>query len=151
MRIAGLVIAGGLATRMKADKPFVSFQSGFLLDAVIDRVKPQVDILMLNVRTEHIALCRFRYGDEFALVPDAFNGNAGPLGGVVARGCSAAILGRAVAGHISMRYAFYSATYRFNPTEGGTTSYRQACSSGRCGSGAELACLVALPMHGCPA
>ncbi|MGB8362986.1 MAG: NTP transferase domain-containing protein [Rhizomicrobium sp.] len=84
MRIAGLVIAGGLATRMKADKPFVSFQSGFLLDAVIDRVKPQVDILMLNVRTEHIALCRFRYGDEFALVPDAFNGNAGPLGGVVA-------------------------------------------------------------------
>ncbi len=69
---------------MGTDKPFARFRGGFLLDAVIDRVRPQVDMLMLNVRTEHIAQCQCRYGDKFALVPDAFDGDAGPLGGVVA-------------------------------------------------------------------
>lgn len=84
MRIAGLCVAGGMGTRMGADKPFVHFRSGILLDAVMDRARPQVDVLMLNVRTEHVALCQSRYGDQFALVPDAFEGKAGPLGGVVA-------------------------------------------------------------------
>ena len=84
MRVVGLVIAGGKASRMGADKPFVRFRNGVLLDAVIDRVLPQVDALMLNVRPEHVAPCQSRYGDKFALLPDAFDGNCGPLGGVVA-------------------------------------------------------------------
>jgi molybdenum cofactor guanylyltransferase len=82
--VAGLIIAGGKATRMGADKPFVHFQNRTLLDAVIDRARPQVKTLMLNVRAEHAALCQSRYRDAFALLPDAFDGNAGPLGGVVA-------------------------------------------------------------------
>jgi molybdopterin-guanine dinucleotide biosynthesis protein A len=69
---------------MGTDKPFARFRGGFLLDAVIGRVRPQVDMLMLNVRTEHMAQCQIHYGDKFALLPDAFDGDAGPLGGVVA-------------------------------------------------------------------
>ncbi len=84
MRIAGLVIAGGMATRMGADKSFVRFRSGYLLDTVIERVQPQVDVLMLNVRPESVARCLSHYGRKFALLTDAFNGEAGPLGGVVA-------------------------------------------------------------------
>lgn len=84
MRTVGLVIAGGRATRMGIDKPFAHYRGGVLLDAVIDRVQPQVDVLALNVRTEHIAQCRERYGEAFILVQDAFDGDAGPLGGVVA-------------------------------------------------------------------
>ncbi len=83
-RVAGLVVAGGKAVRMGADKPFAPFREGYLLDAVIARVRPQVDALMLNVRPEHIERCRSRYGDEFALLRDAYDGEAGPLGGVVA-------------------------------------------------------------------
>lgn len=83
-RVVGLVIAGGKASRMGADKPFVRFQNGVLLDAVVDRVLPQVDALMLNVRPEHVAPCQSRYGDKFVLLPDAFDGNCGPLGGVIA-------------------------------------------------------------------
>ncbi len=55
-----------------------------MLDAAIERVRPQVDTLMLNVRNEHVERCRAHYADRFALVPDAFDGKAGPLGGVVA-------------------------------------------------------------------
>ena len=84
MRLAGLVVAGGMATRMGVNKPFVRFRNGLLLDAVIDRARPQVETLMLNVRAEHVALCRSHYGNAFALVEDAFDGKAGPLGGVVA-------------------------------------------------------------------
>ncbi len=83
-RVAGLVVAGGKAVRMGADKPFMPFREGYLLDAVIARVRPQVDVLMLNVRPEHVERCRSRYGDEFALLRDAYDGEAGPLGGVVA-------------------------------------------------------------------
>ncbi|MDE2134300.1 MAG: NTP transferase domain-containing protein [Alphaproteobacteria bacterium] len=83
-RIAGLVVAGGKAVRMGADKPFMPFREGCLLDAVIARVRPQVDALMLNVRPEHVERCRSRYGDEFALLRDAYDGETGPLGGVVA-------------------------------------------------------------------
>lgn len=83
-RPVGLIVAGGKATRMGADKPFVRFRSGILLDAVIARVRPQVETLLLNVRPENEALCRSRYGDTFELLADAFGGEAGPLGGVVA-------------------------------------------------------------------
>jgi molybdopterin-guanine dinucleotide biosynthesis protein A len=82
--VAGLVIAGGKAERMGADKPFLRFGGGSLLDAVIGRVRPQVASLMLNVRPERMEACRARYGDAFALVDDAFGGEVGPLGGVVA-------------------------------------------------------------------
>jgi len=84
VRVAGLIIAGGKALRMGSDKPFLPFCGGTLLDAVIARARPQVDVLMLNVRPDQEARCRTCYGDAYALVTDAFGGEAGPLGGVVA-------------------------------------------------------------------
>jgi molybdopterin-guanine dinucleotide biosynthesis protein A len=84
MRIAGLIIAGGKAVRMGADKPFAPFGGGVLLDAAIARAEPQVERLMLNVRPEHMGRCQSHYGEKFMLLPDAFDGTAGPLGGVVA-------------------------------------------------------------------
>lgn len=84
MRVAGLIVAGGRAARMGADKPFARFRDSYLLDAVVSRVLPQVKTLMLNVRSEHVALCKAHYGEKFTLLPDAFGGEAGPLGGVVA-------------------------------------------------------------------
>lgn len=67
---------------MGADKPFAPLHGRTLIDVVIARVRPQVDSLWLNVRPEHEAVCRARY--DFELVADAFGGEAGPLGGVVA-------------------------------------------------------------------
>ena len=84
MRIAGLIIAGGKATRLGEDKPFARFKGGVLLDAVIARAEPQVERLMLNVRGEHLGRCQSRYGEKFTLLQDTFDGTSGPLGGVVA-------------------------------------------------------------------
>jgi molybdopterin-guanine dinucleotide biosynthesis protein A len=80
--IAGLVIAGGRARRMGADKPFVRFRDGCLLDAVIGRVQPQVEHLMLNLRPDQVSTGS--RAEEFRMIHDAFGGEMGPLGAVVA-------------------------------------------------------------------
>jgi molybdenum cofactor guanylyltransferase len=82
MNVVGLIIAGGRATRMGADKPFVRFRDGCLIDAVIARVQPQVEDLMLNLNPDQIGWSAYR--EKFAVLPDPFHGSAGPLGGIVA-------------------------------------------------------------------
>lgn len=84
MRVAGLVVAGGEGARIGGEKPFLPFRQGLLIDAVIARVKPQCDALLLNVTRERMDFCRARYGAHQILLADAFDGARGPLGGVIA-------------------------------------------------------------------
>lgn len=85
MRIAGIIIAGGRGTRLaQGEKPLVRFGDGTLLDAVVSRARPQVESLALNVRAEAHPLYRVWAEAGMPLIPDAFEGAKGPLGGVLA-------------------------------------------------------------------
>jgi molybdopterin-guanine dinucleotide biosynthesis protein A len=77
----GIILAGGLATRMGGgDKGLLQLGGQTLLDRVIDRLAPQVDGLALNANGD---AARF---DQFGLpvLSDSIDGFAGPLAGVLA-------------------------------------------------------------------
>ncbi len=77
----GVILAGGLATRMGGgDKALLSVGGQTLLQRVIDRLKPQVAGMALNANGD---AARF---DEFGLpvLPDSIEGFPGPLAGVLA-------------------------------------------------------------------
>lgn len=80
MAIAGAIIAGGEAVRLGGEKPLVRFGGATLLDAVITRFAPQVDMLALNLRGE--AAERFAAAG-YTVLHDARTG-LGPLAGIVA-------------------------------------------------------------------
>jgi molybdopterin-guanine dinucleotide biosynthesis protein A len=82
-RIAGVILAGGAATRIGGEKALLPFGAGTLLDAVIARVAPQVSQLALNVPAAGIDVYHERYANYPFLV-DAFPEQVGPLAGVVA-------------------------------------------------------------------
>lgn len=82
MRIAGLVVAGGQGRRMGGEKAFVPFGHASLIDAVIARVRVQVDILAVNIRDDMRALYQSHFGNTYPFVPDSLE--IGPLGGVLA-------------------------------------------------------------------
>lgn len=81
-RIIGLVLAGGLATRMGGgDKGRLELADGHsLLDEALARLNPQVDQIVLNANGD---AARF---DDLGLpvIPDALDGYLGPLSGVLA-------------------------------------------------------------------
>lgn len=80
-RPVGIILAGGLATRMGGgDKGLMRLGDGTLLSHVISRLAPQVDGLALNANGDP---ARF---DDLALpvLPDSIDGFAGPLAGVLA-------------------------------------------------------------------
>jgi len=78
--IIGVILAGGLATRMGGgDKCLQQLGDKTLLDRVIERAKPQVNQLLLNAngdlsRFDHIALPK---------ASDVVDGYAGPLAGLL--------------------------------------------------------------------
>ncbi len=77
--ISCIILAGGQAQRMQGqDKGLVSFRGRPLIEHVIDRVKPQVDqiIISANRNTEHYAC----YTDQ--VIPDQNPGFSGPLAGI---------------------------------------------------------------------
>jgi molybdopterin-guanine dinucleotide biosynthesis protein A len=76
-----LVLAGGLATRMGGgDKGFRRLAGRTLLDHVLDRVRPQTDLVLLNANGDP---ARFApYG--LTVVTDTLPGHLGPLAGVLA-------------------------------------------------------------------
>ena len=82
MGIAGAIVAGGEASRLGGGKPFVPFAGATLLDAVIARVRPQVDALALNLPAGAVATARTQY--DLPIVTDTIPGQAGPLAGIVA-------------------------------------------------------------------
>jgi molybdopterin-guanine dinucleotide biosynthesis protein A len=81
MNIAGVLLAGGLARRMGGgDKPLRTIAGHSLLELVIERVRPQVSVLMLNANGDP---ARFAvYG--LPVVADSVADNPGPLAGVLA-------------------------------------------------------------------
>ncbi|SDX15265.1 molybdenum cofactor guanylyltransferase [Ruegeria halocynthiae] len=77
----GVILAGGLATRMGGgDKGMLQIGGVSLLDRVIERLRPQVDGLSLNANGD---ASRF---SELGLpvIADSIEGFAGPLAGVLA-------------------------------------------------------------------
>ncbi|MCA0942185.1 molybdenum cofactor guanylyltransferase MobA [Salipiger pacificus] len=77
----GVVLAGGLATRMGGgDKGLLEIGGEPLLQRVIDRIEPQVGGLALNANGEADRFAR--YG--LPVLPDTIPGFPGPLAGVLA-------------------------------------------------------------------
>lgn len=77
----GVILAGGLATRMGGgDKTLLSVGGESLLSRIIDRLEPQVAGLALNANGD-----ASRFADTgLPVLPDSIEGFAGPLAGVLA-------------------------------------------------------------------
>jgi molybdopterin-guanine dinucleotide biosynthesis protein A len=77
----GVILAGGLATRMGGgDKGLLPLGAGTLLGNVIDRLGPQVAELALNANGDAGRFADF----GLPVLPDSVQGYAGPLAGVLA-------------------------------------------------------------------
>jgi molybdopterin-guanine dinucleotide biosynthesis protein A len=81
MKIAGVLLAGGLARRMGGgDKPLRMIAGRSLLELVIERMRPQVAALVLNANGDPARFAA--YG--LPVVADSIADYAGPLAGVLA-------------------------------------------------------------------
>jgi molybdopterin-guanine dinucleotide biosynthesis protein A len=81
MRIAGVILAGGLARRMGGgDKALLPLGGEPLLARVIARLGPQVAEIVLNANGDPARFARF----GLPVVADTVAGFAGPLAGVLA-------------------------------------------------------------------
>ncbi len=80
IRPLGVILAGGLATRMGGgDKGLLEIGGQSLLSHVIERLSPQVDHLALNANGDPK-----RFADlNLPVLPDTIEGFAGPLAGVL--------------------------------------------------------------------
>jgi len=80
MSVVGVLLAGGLSRRMGGgDKNQLGLGQRPILDHVIDRVRPQVDTLILNANGDPE---RFA-GYDLPVVADVVDGYAGPLAGIL--------------------------------------------------------------------
>ncbi len=81
MKLLGVILAGGLATRMGGgDKCLLDLGGQTILQHVIDRMSPQVDGLAINANGDPARFAE--YG--LPVIPDSIDGFAGPLAGVLA-------------------------------------------------------------------
>lgn len=81
MRIVGLLLAGGQSRRMGGgDKSLRPIGGRLLLERVIERVRPQVDELVLNANGDPARFARF----GLPVVADSIPDYAGPLAGILA-------------------------------------------------------------------
>jgi molybdopterin-guanine dinucleotide biosynthesis protein A len=81
MKIAGVILAGGLARRMGGgDKALLRLGGETLLARVIARLKPQVGEIVLNANGDPARFAEF----GLPVVADTVAGFAGPLAGVLA-------------------------------------------------------------------
>ncbi len=79
MKTTGLILAGGLGRRMgNVDKGLVTFNGRPMIASVIDRLRPQVDELLINANRNADDYGSF----GFRVVADAVEGFAGPLAGL---------------------------------------------------------------------
>jgi molybdopterin-guanine dinucleotide biosynthesis protein A len=79
MKITGIVLAGGMGRRMGGvDKGLVLFQGKPLVAHVLERLKPQVDDILVNANRELETYKQLGY----PVIPDAIGGFAGPLAGL---------------------------------------------------------------------
>ena len=80
-RVAGVVLAGGLARRMGGgDKCLRPLAGRTLLGHIVERVRPQVGPLVLNANGDPARFADF----GLPVVADGIDGFAGPLAGVLA-------------------------------------------------------------------
>jgi len=78
---AGVILAGGLATRMGGgDKGLLALGEGVILDHVLARLRPQVGALALNANGDPARFSRF----GLPVLPDPVADYPGPLAGVLA-------------------------------------------------------------------
>lgn len=78
--IVGLLLAGGLARRMGGgDKPLRELGGRLLLDHVVERARPQVSELLLNINGDPARFSSF----GLPVVADVIEGHAGPLAGIL--------------------------------------------------------------------
>ncbi|WP_425100924.1 molybdenum cofactor guanylyltransferase MobA [Tropicibacter sp. S64] len=76
----GVILAGGLATRMGGgDKALLTLGGQTLLDRVTDRLGPQVAGMALNANGD-----ASRFDTALPVIPDSIAGFPGPLAGVLA-------------------------------------------------------------------
>ena len=81
MKLVGLLLAGGQSRRMGGgDKTLRSLGGIPLLEHVIERLRPQVDTLVLNANGDPSRFAKF----GLPVVADSVPGFAGPLAGVLA-------------------------------------------------------------------
>jgi molybdenum cofactor guanylyltransferase len=81
VKVVGLLLAGGQSRRMGGgDKPLRLLGGAPLLGRVIERLRPQVDTLVLNANGDPARFAKF----ELRVVPDNVPDFAGPLAGVLA-------------------------------------------------------------------
>ena len=81
MRIAGVLLAGGLGRRMGGgDKPLRRIGGTTILERVIARARPQVEALVLNANGDPARFAEF----GLPVAADSIAGFAGPLAGVLA-------------------------------------------------------------------
>ena len=79
MKVTGIVLAGGMGRRMGGvDKGLVTFQGKPLVAHVLERLRPQVDEILVNANRETDTYAKFGY----PVVSDAIGGFAGPLAGL---------------------------------------------------------------------
>lgn len=81
MKVVGLLLAGGQSRRMGGGDKALRLLGGILLlERVIQRLRPQVETLVLNANGDPARFARF----ALPVVPDSVEGFAGPLAGVLA-------------------------------------------------------------------
>lgn len=77
----GVILAGGLATRMGGgDKALLDLGGSTLLDQVMERLGPQVAAMALNANGDAARFAAF----DLPVLADSIEGFAGPLAGVLA-------------------------------------------------------------------
>lgn len=86
MSITGIVLAGGLARRMGGiEKGLVQFTGSPMVAHVLDRLKPQVDQILINANREIERYADFGY----EVISDQIADFAGPLAGLHSGMCAA--------------------------------------------------------------
>ena len=81
MKVVGLLLAGGQSRRMGGGDKTLRLLGGIpLLERVIERLRPQIDALVLNANGDPARFARC----ALPVVPDSVPGFAGPLAGVLA-------------------------------------------------------------------
>ncbi len=77
--VTGLVLAGGMGRRMDSrDKGLVAFRGKPMVAHVIERIAPQVELMMINANRNLDQYGAFGY----PVVSDEISGYAGPLAGL---------------------------------------------------------------------
>ncbi|WP_119678007.1 molybdenum cofactor guanylyltransferase MobA [Indioceanicola profundi] len=84
-RLVGVLLAGGLARRMGGgDKSLKTVGGRPILERVVERLRPQVDVLIINANGDPARFRDYPFLHDLPVVADTVPDFAGPLAGVLA-------------------------------------------------------------------